>query len=46
MKFNKIVDNHLDAAMEDLQKIPKSADEKAAKALVNIEEELRKAGPT
>ena len=37
--FNKIVDNHLDAAVEDLQNIPKLVDVKAAKVLANMEEE-------
>ena len=41
-KFNKIVDNHLDAAMEELQKVPKPTDDKAARALANMEEELKK----
>ena len=37
--FNKIVDNHLDAAVEDLQNIPKLVDDKTAKVLAKMEEE-------
>ena len=36
------MDNHLDAAMEELQKVPKPTDDKAARALANMEEELKK----
>ena len=41
-KFNKTVDNHLDITMEELQKVPKPTDDKAARALANMEEELKK----
>ena len=37
--FNKIVDKHLDVAMEDLQNIPKLVDDKTAKVLAKMEEE-------
>ena len=37
-----MVENHLDATMEHLQKIPKPMEDKAAKALASVEEEVRK----
>ena len=41
-KFNKIVDNHLNSAMEELQKVLKPMDDKVARAFANMEEELKK----
>ena len=39
-----MVENPLDATMEHLQQISKPVDDKAAKALASVEEEVKKAG--
>ena len=39
-----MVENALDATMEHLQQISKPVDDKAAKALASVEEEVKKAG--
>ena len=40
-RFNKAVDSHMDNALDEL-KIPRSSDEKTAKIMDNVQEELEK----
>ena len=38
--FNKVVDSHLDNALDEIKKLPRSTDENTAKIMENIQEEL------
>ena len=41
-RFNKAVDSHMDNALDELKKIPRSSDEKTTKIMDNVQEELEK----
>ena len=38
-RFNKVVDSHLDNALDEIKKLPRSTDENTTKIMENIQEE-------